>query len=253
MNTEHFTLLLEDLYQRYNHTRISEVPNLVEKYNGQEFDAIKTFYFKYNFKSHPNYDPKAGSDSFIKNLIESYSNGNRPIRDFKKDEETSEAEKQIKALTEELKNSKQEWESSIIKFKSELNEFMESKKNFFTSYEHDIKESWLSTTKNIDLMVEKKEKEIAEFIKKFDEQIELRVNQLQPQITKEEEFDVSYIITNSDLKISFPESISKLSSGNRFLIKDENNNTLCFEIKSVFLDYITNQQKPIKEISLERI
>jgi hypothetical protein len=73
MNKEHFQTLLEDLYDKYNHTKKSEVPNLIEKYNGQEFDAVKTFYFKYNFRTHPNYDQKAGTDTFIKNLIEQYS------------------------------------------------------------------------------------------------------------------------------------------------------------------------------------
>jgi len=32
MNKEHFQILLEDLYEKYNHTKKSDVPNLVEKY-----------------------------------------------------------------------------------------------------------------------------------------------------------------------------------------------------------------------------
>jgi hypothetical protein len=250
MNKEHFTILLEDLYQRYNHTKITEVPVIVEKYNGQEFDAIKTFYFKYNFKSHPNYDPKAGSDAFIRNLITEYSEGKRPIIEIKKEE--SETEREINLLTQQLKESKTEWEKSVDSIKKELEDFVNSKQNVFKEYEDDIKKSWVQTTKNIETMIKKKEAEIEDFIKKFDEQVEARLTQLEPA-RKQEPFEVSITITNAELDVVFPNGIETLAVGSRFLLNDSSSNRIAFEIKDIFLDYISNPEKPIKEISVERI
>ena len=55
MNKENFKTLLEDLYTLYDHTKISEIDQLVENNNGREFDVIKRFYFKHNFQSHPDF------------------------------------------------------------------------------------------------------------------------------------------------------------------------------------------------------
>lgn len=246
MNKEHFTTLLEDLYTRYNHTKISEVPAIVEKYNGQEFDAIKTVYFKYNHPRNVNYDPKAGTDSYIKNLIADYSKGERPLKNIKK--ELSESE----AFAEQLETAKQEWKSSFDKAQKDLEVFVNEQKEYFKQYELELKLSFSSASETLDRLLKEKEKEVIAFMENFDEQVKSKLSTLTPQepIAK---IDLAFTLSNSDMEIDFPKGIENLAVGSRFLMSGLDGKPIGFEIKDIFLDYVSNPEKPVKEITIEKI
>jgi hypothetical protein len=122
MNKEHFKNLLEDLYEKYNHAKLSEVESIVESGNGREFDVIKKFYFKHNFSSHPNYDINAGSDIWVENLIDKYSNGFRVIKDKPSTTEEIPQPDIKKELELWFDDKQKQLEDIITQFKQSLSE-----------------------------------------------------------------------------------------------------------------------------------
>lgn len=73
-----FQTLLTDLFLLYNPSKIDDVNFLIEKYTGQELDAIQMVYIKYNFKNHPYYNPNV-TEEFLMGLIESYNKKDRVL------------------------------------------------------------------------------------------------------------------------------------------------------------------------------
>ena len=49
MDRNSFNNLLTDLYEIYQPSKKADIPGLLEKYNGQEFDALYHIFFKYNY------------------------------------------------------------------------------------------------------------------------------------------------------------------------------------------------------------
>lgn len=80
MTTIHFQNLLEDLYDLYNPEKKQDVQHILNKYNGQEADAIYQLLFKYNYSKHPLYNPKINNIKFIKILIDGYSEEKRLLK-----------------------------------------------------------------------------------------------------------------------------------------------------------------------------
>ena len=152
MTTENFTQLLNDLYDKYIHTRKSDVAHIVENFKGEEFNAIKTFFFKYNYRSHPKFDKNAGSDEYIKNLIHLYEKGERVT------EIVPEA-----PVIEETELSKLQKES--VKITTLIN-------NFSIDYSKKMEELSLMT-KSEPVIIEKP---IVQEEKKSNTHIELRIN-----------------------------------------------------------------------------
>lgn len=242
MNKEHFQSLLEDLYDKYNHTKKIDIPNVVENYNGREFDAIKTFYFKYNFKSHPSYDPKAGTDSFIRALIDDYSKGERTIRDSK--QEPSAEEESLAMIRKEAEQAN-----------STINSVSESKKD-------ELFEIVKEKTKDIEKLILDKEKYFQDLISNLDLSIQEKIKQLNelneqvPTIQKEEiseHIELKINLDNEDTDIELPKEIKTMAAGTRFLIPSIDGKILAFEIKDIFCDYVSAPGKCIKEINIQRI
>jgi len=245
MNKEHFQLLLEDLYEKYNHIKKSEVPALVEKYNGQEFDAIKTFYFKYNFRSNPNYDPKAGTDSQIKGLIDSYSKGERIIRDIK--QEPSAEEESLATI----KKGAEEANSTI-------NTISEVKKN-------ELLKLVQEKTGDIEKLIIDKEKYFQELISKMDSLINEKIktlNELTEEVVSkavksssviDEHVEFKITLDNEETTMDLPKEIKTMAAGTRFLIPNSDGKLMALEIKDVFCDYVTTPGKCLKEINIQRI
>lgn len=73
-----FQTLLTDFFLLFNPSKVSEVNYLVEKYTGQELDAIQMCYIKYNQKSHVYYNPNV-TEEFLLSLIESYKSKERVL------------------------------------------------------------------------------------------------------------------------------------------------------------------------------
>src|SRR3989304_1516071 len=80
MNKEDFQALLEDLYRIYNPSKMQDIQTLLEKYNGQEFDAVKTIFIRYNFRASPSSNPDIGTDKHVKRLIQGYSEKDRILQ-----------------------------------------------------------------------------------------------------------------------------------------------------------------------------
>ena len=80
MTKNHFQTLLEDLYDIYNPDKKQDVEGILNKYNGQEADAVYQLLFKYNYSKHPLYNPKLNNIKFIKILVDGYSEDKRLLK-----------------------------------------------------------------------------------------------------------------------------------------------------------------------------
>ena len=252
MNKEHFKTLLEDLYDKYNHSRKSEVTNLIDKYNGQEFDAIKTFYFKYNFKSHPSYNIKAGTDSHIKGLIESYSNGKRPIKDTVN---INPEEERLSAIKKETEQASSEINSVSETKKEELLKLADEKIKSLEIMIQDKEKTLEQMIKKMDNMIQEKAQKIEEKIKKISEEsIELlTASNKNAKIENDEHVELKINLDYTETDIELPKEVSFMAAGTRFLMVDQNKQMLAFEIKEIFFDYVSFPGKCIREINIQRI
>jgi len=243
MNKEHFQTLLEDLYDKYNHTKKLEVPNIVEKYNGQEFDAIKTFLFKYNFRSHPNFDSKAGSDTYVRTLIESYSNNDRIIKNPKK--EISEEERQLDNIKKEIETANNSLAETSEIQKDELLKIANKQ------------------LQAIEDLISKKEKYFEDLVQKFDKIIEEKSSLIEDKLDKSgletlknfnnEHIELKINLDFEETDIELPKEVHNMASGTRFLITGPGGKLLAFEIKDIFCDYVTVPGKCIKEVNIQRM
>lgn len=242
MNKEHFKILLEDLYDKYNHSKKSEVDNLVEKYNGQEFDAIKTFFFKYNFKAHPSYNPKAGSDTYIRTLIDAYSDNKRTIKEndtwlSPEEESISNIKKQAEVVNSSITEASDSKKNELIHLADEKIKLMD--------------EVFLGTQKHIDELIAKMEAQIAEKSKIIEE---LTANiPVQQQKESDEFIELKINLDYTETDIALPKGVDSMNVGTRFLMIDQNKKMLAFEIKDVFCDYVSMPGKCIKEINIQRV
>lgn len=245
MNKEHFQLLLEDLYDKYNHTKKSEVPMLVEKYNGQEFDAIKTFYFKYNFRSNSNYDPKAGTDHQIKILIESYSKGERIIK-HSKQEPTAE-EESLATIRKEAENANSTISSVSESKKEELLKIAEEKTNLIQKIINEKEKYFQSLINKLDEVIQEKTKKLNEINEKVISDI------TQTKNDSDEHIEIKINLDFEETDIELPKEVNTMAAGTRFLIPSPGGKLLAFEIKDIFCDYVTIPGKCLKEINIQRL
>jgi hypothetical protein len=242
MNKDNFNALLTDLYNIYNPSKSKEIPTIIEKYNGQEFDAVKTLYFKYNFRAHPKYDPKAGTDKHIKFLIERYSSGERVlvtdgqpkeinIEDITLEQKVAEANTTIQTITDKTKESVEEF------FKSKSEEL----KTYFVS-------------KNDEL--NKRYSEFDEYVKKSLENINAplveRQNNVNQIIANDEKVKLKINLNFDDVDLEIPKEVNYMPAGSRFIVLDSQKRHCALEIVDVFMDFVSSPGSCIKEITIER-
>jgi len=138
MKKEDFSALLTDLYQAYNPEYVQYIPQLVEKYSSMEFSAIDMVLLKYNRKSASYYDAQKDTDDYKHYLIKEYSNGKRPLKDFKVQNETNiKKEEAENRFVEESKKFQENVSQTIESLK---NEFSDKEKDLISAYEDKIKE-----------------------------------------------------------------------------------------------------------------
>ena len=251
MTTEHFKILLEDFYDKYNHTKKSDVEFLLKNYNGREYDAIKTLYFKYNFKGSANYDPRAGSDAFIKSLIESYSNGERTIKTLNSLTPEEESIRNISNITKQANTSIKE--VSEIK-KEELSKIIEENKKMFEDIIAEKQKHFDDLIKRMDEVIKEKNAQIEENIKRIDlESIQTIISSISDKKDNDEHIELKINLDYEETDIQLPKEINVMAAGTRFLIEGPNGKLLAFEIKDIFCDYVTAPGKCLKEINIQRI
>ena len=132
MKKEDFSILLTDLYQAYNQDYLQYVPQLVEKYSRMEHSAVEMVLLKYNRKNASYYDPKKDTDEYRNFLVKEYSEGRRPLKDFK--------------IQSELNIRKEEAETKFAeeskKFQENVNQTIESLKTEFSGKEKELIEAY---------------------------------------------------------------------------------------------------------------
>lgn len=128
MKKEDFSILLTDLYQAYNPEYLEYIPQLVEKYSRMEHSAVEMVLLKYNRKNASYYDPKKDTDEYRNLLVKEYSEGRRPLKDFK--------------VQSELNIRKEEAETKFAeeskKFQENVNQTIESLKTEFSGKEKEL-------------------------------------------------------------------------------------------------------------------
>jgi hypothetical protein len=128
MKKEDFSTLLTDLYQAYNPEYLQYISQLVEKYHRMEHSAVEMVLLKYNRKNASYYDPKKDTDEYRNFLIKEYSEGRRPLRDFK--------------IQSELNIRKEEAENKFAeeskKFQDNVSQTIEQLKTQFSGKEKDL-------------------------------------------------------------------------------------------------------------------
>jgi hypothetical protein len=138
MKKEDFSALLTDLYQAYNPEYIQYIPQLIEKYSRMEFSAVDMVLLKYNRKSASFYDPKKDTDEYKHYLIKEYSEGRRPLKDFRvQNDATARKEEAENRFVEESKKFQENVSQTIQNLKSE---FSDKEKELIGAYEAKIKE-----------------------------------------------------------------------------------------------------------------
>lgn len=128
MKKEDFSTLLTDLYQAYNPEYLQYIQQLVEKYTKMEHSAIEMVLLKYNRKNASYYDPKKDSDEYVNFLIKEYSEGKRPLRDFK-------VQSELNIRKEEAENK---FAEESKKFQENVSQTIESLKTEFSGKEKDL-------------------------------------------------------------------------------------------------------------------
>ncbi|HUS51345.1 MAG TPA: hypothetical protein VMZ91_14345 [Candidatus Paceibacterota bacterium] len=242
---------MEDLYDKYNHTKKSDVPFLLKNYNGREFEAVKTFYFKYNFKGSANYDSRAGSDDFIKKLIENYSNGERTIKTQNTLSPEEENFANLNSVAEKANVSIKEIAESK---KEELAKIISENKKMFEDIIAEKQKHFDELILRMDAVIKEKSSQIEENIKKIDvDSIQTIIDSISNKKNSEEHIELKINLDYEETDIELPKEISVMAAGTRFLIEGPNKKLLAFEIKDIFCDYVTAPGKCLKEINIQRI
>ena len=138
MKKEDFSTLLTDLYQAYNPDYIQYIPQLVEKYSRMEHSAVEMVLLKYNRRTASYYDPKKDTDEYRNFLIKEYSEGKRPLKDFKVQNELNIRKEEAESkFAEESKKFQENVSQTIESLKTE---FSGKEKELIGAYEAKIKE-----------------------------------------------------------------------------------------------------------------
>src|ERR1035437_296209 len=227
MNRENFQSLLTDLFGIYNPNKASDIPNILDKYNGQEFDAIKTIYFKYNFRAHPKFDAKAGSDAHVKLLISKYSDGERVLlKDGVPTEvnvENITLDKKVEEANFKIDNVTQQ---TVASLKGSVEEYFKLKADEMESY---------FKSKNEEL--NKRYYEFDEYIKKGLEQINVPLSEIKSKeasaVLREDKIELKVNLNFEDTDLVLPTEVNSMPAGSRFIVLNSKNAICALEIKDV--------------------
>lgn len=225
MKKEDFTTLLSDLYQAYNPDYVQYIPQLVEKYTRMEFSAIEMVVLKYNRKSASFYDPQKDTDAYKHFLIKEYSEGRRPLKDFK--------------VQNDSNTNKEEIENKIAaerqKFQDDINQTIDGLKKEFSGKEQDLIKAY-----------ENKIKELNETISKV-------------QPTKQsmyDDIDIKIIsnYTENEVKLPNKESLIGMGVGARIVTTTKDGSKMIgLKIIDIMYDCVSDfNGKPIIEIIVDK-
>ena len=240
MNKEDFELLLTDLYAIYNTSKGADIPGLLDKYNGQEFDAVKTLFIRYNFRGHPSYDAKIGTDEHVKHLIERYSAQDRVLKKSGLVKPSAE-ELIVKNINEVGAKVKEE----TVKAKQETEDFVSKKtdelEKYFTSKKAEIE----AKLKVLEDAISSKLSELGELSKEAQPIIQQQEEKLKVELKLELNYD--------DEDLELPKEIRDMGAGARILLYNSHRQPKGLEVKDVLYDCVSEEGKCIKTMTIHRI
>lgn len=222
MDKQNFENLLTDLYDAYNPSKKGDIPGLLVKYNGQEFDAIYTLLFRYNYPKSEHYIPEIGSVQNIKYLIEKYSAGERIFFNLLKKANPNQTE--------------------IIEQKVQ-------------QVQDEIKSTAAQTAGQVQTVIDDKLNAVDTYIKQRVQDLDRLVLEIQNKYLPAEDnlLEIKLNILWTEKELNIPSSVKNMSIGTRFLVFDSEKKFHGLEIKDIFEDYITIPGKCIKEITIDKI
>lgn len=265
MNNEHFNSLLKDLYDIYNPSKKKDVESLVNRYNGKEFDAIKTIIIRYNFKGHSGYDENANRDEYVTYLINEYSKGKRPIskenrlkqnqnkiseEQKRAEEEKLKKEQEIKKEKEVLLSAGHEVKEAI---KSEVNKLKENIEQKISQKMTEMDKYFLNKKKEF----EKRESLIREVEKKVlnfsGETLFHNIEQTKQEVGYTRVNIENLNFTDSDIKLPSEDVLENLSKGSKMILFNSEGRVCGVEVKDITYDLVSHGEEIVKEIILEQI
>lgn len=225
MKKEDFSTLLTDLYTAYNPDYLQYVPQLIEKYSRMEHSAVEMVLLKYNRKNASYYDPKKDTAEYINFLIKEYSDGRRPLENFK--------------------------------IQSEINIQKEDAEKKFAEESKKIQENVSQTIENLKSEFSDKEKELIKAYESKIEELNKRIENVQP--AKQgiyDDIDIKIIsnYTEHEVKLPNKEAFVGMGVGARIVtVTKDGKKMIGLKITDILYDCVSNfNGKPIIEITLDR-
>ncbi len=238
MTRDSFEILLNDLYDIYNSSKKSDIPNILDKYNGQEYDAIYQLLFKYNYPRNPLYNPDITTPKFIKLLIDTYSSGRRILKDedflIKNYNQNIKFEGLVEAKVSDVKDQ-------ITK---DFDEKLEDKLN-----------STIEKYNNKIIEIQKEFDNKIEQISKFLEDYKSKIPELLKNSVKDdnENIEIKLNILWTEHEINIPSNLKYCTAGDRIITTDNNGSVIGLEIKDIYWDCVSIPDKIIKEITIDKL
>jgi len=172
-------------------------------------------FLKYNFPKHLNYNPKFGSDKHVKELINSYSAGEKILSKDIIERKQQQTEKENLILKEENKNN------IIQEVTEKINEFFINK-----------------------------EKEVECEIKSF---LEKELNEKpSKEIFTEEKVQIKLNLPDLKFDINLPKEVNNMPVGTRFIVYDSNKKIIGLKIEEIVYDYVSYEEEVVKEITISQ-
>ena len=215
MDRNSFNNLLEDLYDMYNPAKKGDIPSLLEKYNGEEFDAVYHLLLKYNYARSENYIAKLNTPETIRSLIKKYSDGERSLKKLsvKEDQVSSEQiiqEKAQQAINQVKQESQDEVRRTIDQVKSEYDQ------------------------KVNDLLSQ------------------IKGSTGQQDTESNTEIYIEIMFDNSELKIIVPNEVGTMAVGTRLVVQDISKKFHGLEVIDVLEDFASFENKRIRTVSVNK-
>lgn len=238
MTREHFESLLGDLYDIYNPGKKSDVSGLLDKYNGQEFDAVYQLLFKYNYPRSPLYNPELTSPKFVKLLIDSYSSDRRILK---------EKDFLLKNYNQNVKFEGMV-EEKVSSVKSEITKDLQGKMaesvdSLISTYEQKIE--------SLQNALEDKMRKMEETVKAYQDQIPDMLKSAAPADPENIEIKLNVLWTEHEINI--PSNLKYCTAGDRVITTDNNGSVIGLEIKDIYWDCVSVPGKLVKEVTIDKV
>jgi hypothetical protein len=243
MDQKDFEALLIDLYAIYNPNKASDINMLLNKYNGQEFDAVKTIFIRYNFRANPNYDPDLGTDKHVRHLIERYSSQDRVLQRSKFGKPS-----QVEVIEKKISEASEKAQEETAKVKREVEEFAKTKTSKLEEYFETKKKEIELKLRVLDEAISTKTQELRDISRQAQPIIEQSApKEVKPKV--ELKLELNY----DDVDMELPKELENMGPGSRILLYNSKREVKGLEVKDVLYDCISEEGKAIKVMTIHRV